>query len=196
MFKHFVYFVAFINQLAFQPCHSQDAQALKLKDFRPQSIYKVPVTIVKRAKFPVVDMHSHDYAKTPEEVVKWVKTMDGAGIEKTIILSGATGRRFDSIYSKYAVRGNRFEIWCGFDLIGYDKPGWSEKAVRELERCVKMGARGVGEQWSAGGGGGADDLVRGGFQGAQVNSARASTFPCSSRASTAQAPGRPRVLVL
>ena len=105
MFKHFVYFVAFINQLAFQPCHSQDAQALKLKDFRPQSIYKVPVTIVKRAKFPVVDMHSHDYAKTPEEVVKWVKTMDGAGIEKTIILSGATGRRFDSIYSKYAVHG-------------------------------------------------------------------------------------------
>jgi hypothetical protein len=44
-------------------------------------------------------MHSHDYAKTPEEVVKWVKTMDDAGIEKTIILSGATGSRFDSIYS-------------------------------------------------------------------------------------------------
>ena len=138
-------FITVILHGPFHYCDGQDPRELKLKDFRPQSIYKVPITIVKKAKFPAVDMHSHDYAKTPEEVVKWVKTMDGAGIEKTIILSGATGRRFDSIYSKYAVRGNRFEIWCGFDLIGYDKPGWSEKAVRELERCVKMGARGVGE---------------------------------------------------
>ncbi|HEX8039885.1 MAG TPA: amidohydrolase family protein, partial [Chryseosolibacter sp.] len=39
----------------------------------------------------------------------------------------------------------RFEVWCGFDINGYQEPGWSEKAVRELERCYKAGARGVGE---------------------------------------------------
>ena len=129
----------------FHACHAQNPQELRLKDFRPQSIYKVPVTIIKKAKFPAVDMHSHDFAKTSEEVAKWVRTMNDAGIEKTIILSGAAGSRFDSIYSKYAAHGNRFEIWCGFDLTGYDRPGWSEKAVKELERCVKMGAKGVGE---------------------------------------------------
>ena len=36
-------------------------------------------------------MHSHAYAKTDEELAPWVKTMDAAGIEKTIILTGATG---------------------------------------------------------------------------------------------------------
>ena len=30
-----------------------------LKDYRPVSIYKIPVTQVAKAKFPIIDMHSH-----------------------------------------------------------------------------------------------------------------------------------------
>jgi uncharacterized protein len=131
--------------LTFISASAQKPEDIKLKDYRPQSIYKVPITTIKKARFPVVDMHSHDYTKTDEEIAQWVKTMDQAGIEKTIILSGATGSRFDSIYSKYAKYGDRFQLWCGFDLNGYQQPGWSEKAVRELERCIKVGARGIGE---------------------------------------------------
>jgi hypothetical protein len=126
-------------------CGGQDVTQLKLKDFRPRSIYQVPVTMIKKAKFQAVDMHSHVYAKTDEELTRWMKTMDGAGIEKTIILTGAIGTRFDSLFSKYSRYPDRFELWCGFDLKGYQEPGWSEKAVKELERCVKVGARGIGE---------------------------------------------------
>jgi predicted TIM-barrel fold metal-dependent hydrolase len=126
-------------------CHAQDVTQLKLKDFRPKSIYRVPVTMVKKAKYPAIDMHSHVFAKTDEELARWMKTMDGAGIEKTIVLTGAVGTRFDSLYSKYSKYPDRFELWCGFDLTGYLEPGWSEKAVKELERCVKAGARGIGE---------------------------------------------------
>ena len=104
-------------------CFAQDPAQLKLRDFRPKSIYRVPVTIIKKAKFPAVDMHSHDFAKNGEEVARWVKTMDQAGIEKTIVLSGAVGTRFDSIYSKYAKYGDRFEVWCGFDLNGFEESG-------------------------------------------------------------------------
>ena len=138
-------FVTFIFLMGYTSCSSQNPTELKLKDFRQQSIFRIPVTNIKKAKFPVVDMHSHDFAKTDEEVIRWVKTMDQAGIEKTIILSGAIGTRFDSIYSKYAKYGHRFEVWCGFDLNGYENPGWSEKAVLGLERCIKVGARGIGE---------------------------------------------------
>ena len=126
-------------------CSAQDATQIKLKDFRPKSIYRIPVTIIKKAKFPAIDMHSHVFAKSDEELTQWIKTMDGAGIEKAIILSGTTGFRFDSLYAKYVRYSDRFELWCGFDLTGYKEPGWSEKAVRELERCVKVGARGIGE---------------------------------------------------
>ena len=41
-------------------------ERILLKDYRPKSLYKIPVTEVAKAKFPIIDMHSHPYAKTPE----------------------------------------------------------------------------------------------------------------------------------
>jgi len=58
---------------------------LLLEDFRPRSIFKLPLSAVERARFPVIDMHSHAYARTEAEVDRWVRTMDAAGIEMTIV---------------------------------------------------------------------------------------------------------------
>lgn len=118
---------------------------IRLKDYRPQSAYKVQISNITKAKYPAIDIHSHPYAASDAALAQWVKNMDAAGIEKTIIMTMWTGPKFDSIYAKYAAYGKRFEIWCGFDYTGYEEPGWSEKAVKELERCYKVGARGVGE---------------------------------------------------
>jgi predicted TIM-barrel fold metal-dependent hydrolase len=120
-------------------------ETLLLKDFHPRSVYKIPQTTVAKAKYPVIDMHSHPYAKTPEQIATWVRIMDEVGIERTIILTGATGEAFDAIYRKYAEHPGRFEMWCGFDYTGYDQPGFGPAAVKELERCYRVGARGVGE---------------------------------------------------
>lgn len=120
-------------------------ETLRLKDFRPQSIYNIPQTTVKKAKYPAIDMHAHPYAKSPEQVVEWVRIMDEAGIAKAIVLAGTTGEEFDAIYARYAKYPDRFEVWCGFDYTGYDQPGFGPAAVRELERCHKLGAGGVGE---------------------------------------------------
>lgn len=116
-----------------------------LKDYKPKSIYKVPVTKIEKAKYPVIDMHSHPYAQSPDEIEQWIKNMDKFGIEKTLILTYQTGSAFDSIYDIYSQYNDRFEIWCGFDYTGYENEGWTEKAIKELERCYKKGARGVGE---------------------------------------------------
>jgi len=120
-------------------------ETLLLKDFRPQSVYKVPQTVVAKAKYPAIDMHAHIYAKTPEQVDRWVRMMDEAGIQKSIVLTMATGERFDQVYALYAKYPDRFEVWCGFDYTGYDQPGFGPAAVKELERCYQVGARGVGE---------------------------------------------------
>lgn len=124
---------------------AQNPNEIKLKDYRPKSIYKIPVSTIKKAKYPVIDMHSHVYAKTDAELAQWVKTMDEVGVEKTIVMTQFTGSKFDSVYAKYAPYGNRFEVWCGFDYTGYPEKGWIDNAVKELERCYKVGARGVGE---------------------------------------------------
>ena len=124
---------------------AQNPDSILLKNYRPKSIYKIQVTKVEKAKFPVIDLHSHPYAKSPEQIKEWIKIMDRFGIQKTMILSYATGARFDSIYRLYAPFADRFDVWCGFDYTGYKEPGWSEKAIKELERCHKLGAKGVGE---------------------------------------------------
>ena len=137
-----------------KPAHAGEASEAKelrspetilLKDYRPKSIYKIPVTEIDKAKYPIIDMHSHPYAKTAEQIEGWVKTMDEVGVQKTVILTMATGAEFDDVYRKYSKYPERFEMWCGLDLSGYNKPGFGPAAVKELERCRQAGARGVGE---------------------------------------------------
>src|ERR1044071_8573221 len=49
---------------------------LLLKEYRPKSIFQIPATHIDKARYPVIDVHSHHYARTQEDVDRWVKTMD------------------------------------------------------------------------------------------------------------------------
>ena len=118
---------------------------LLLKDFHPRSIYKVPQTHVEKARFPVIDVHSHPYARTPADVDRWVRIMDQVGVARTVIMVGTTGKAFDDAVALFGRHPDRFEVWCGLAFDGSDQPGFAEKAIAELVRCQKRGARGVGE---------------------------------------------------
>lgn len=142
MKKFFV--TAFFTVISFQ-LFAQNADNLLLKNYRPVSIYKTPTANIQQASFPVIDMHSHDYVETKNDVDDLVKLMDKMNIKKTMILTYATGKGFDSAVEKYSKYPYRFELFCGFDYTGYGTPGWQKHAVEELERCYKKGARGVGE---------------------------------------------------
>jgi 5,10-methylenetetrahydrofolate reductase len=114
MKKQLLFFL-FLLILGFSAFSQKEAaNQLLLKNFRPVSVYAIPVTIPEKAKFPVIDMHSHPYATNEQELNNWVKTMDEMGITKTIILTGTTGAKFDSladVYGKYPGRNS------GADLI-------------------------------------------------------------------------------
>ena len=141
-----VLFICLAGTVAFsQAADSSGPDELLLKDYHPKSIYQIPQTSVTRAKFPIIDMHTHVYAKTPTQIAAWIKTMDEVGVDKCIVLTGTTGQAFDAICAQYASYLDRFELWCGFDYTGYDKADFGPAAVKELERCYRMGARGVGE---------------------------------------------------
>jgi len=151
--KNYFYLIAFLFLLT-SPALAQHSSAdkLLLKNFRPVSVYKIPVNIPEKARFPLIDMHSHPYAQSIAEIDTWVKTMDQMGVTKTIILTMATGNQFDSLVAVYGKYPGRFELWCGFDYTSYDKAGFGPAAVKELERCFKKGARGVGELGDKGAG--------------------------------------------
>jgi hypothetical protein len=117
---------------------------LLLKDYRPKSVYKIPVSEIKKAKYPIIDIHHHARVKTPEDANATVKIMDAVGVETTIAFSGI-GPAFDKAYSLYSKYPKRFQVWCGLDMADVDKPGFGPATVKELERCHQVGAVGVGE---------------------------------------------------
>lgn len=112
------------------------------KDYRPQSIFKTPQTKILKAKYPAIDMHMHAPRSGDLEsaAATLLKNMDECGIEKTILFCN-TGERFDELAAVFGKYPDRIEMWCGFDFSG-DVPS---STIAELERCVKLGARGVGE---------------------------------------------------
>jgi predicted TIM-barrel fold metal-dependent hydrolase len=117
-----------------------------LKDYRPESSLIVPQTHVPKAKFPAIDAHSHTYARTPEEVAQWVRTMDEAGVELTVVLSGATGENFDRLAGMFLKPySKRFQLYCGIERTEAGASDYPRRAAAELARCYEKGARGVGE---------------------------------------------------
>ncbi len=116
-----------------------------LKDYAPRSLVVAQETFIAKAKYPVIDSHVHVLAKTPEEIEEWVRTKDEVGIAKSVVLTGATGERFEELAALYAQYSDRFILFCGIDKTGIGQPDYTDRAVAELVRCHEMGARGVGE---------------------------------------------------
>ena len=122
------------------------AGAIQLKDWAPDTSLIVPEHHPPKARYSAIDVHSHTYVKTPQEVTAWVRTMDKVGVQTTVILSGATAAEFDRLADLFLkTHPGRFQLYCGLDTRNIDAPDYPQRAAAELERCYKKGARGVGE---------------------------------------------------
>ena len=126
-------------------------ETLLLNDFRPVSVNNIPQTFVEKAKYPVIDMHSHDYIASAEDVDAWVEAMDACGITETHIMHCSwIGKPFEEVMAPYAKYGDRFKFWCSLDYTQLLKDGSADEAIAYLEKCKEMGAVGVGEMGDKG----------------------------------------------
>jgi uncharacterized protein len=115
---------------------------LLLKDYKPRSIFNTPKTNVLKAKYPAIDMHMHaprGNVNLDQEAGEILKNMDECNIQKTILFAG-TGKTFDDLAAVFGKHRDRFELWCGLDFSKFPA-----STLAELDRCVKAGAKGVGE---------------------------------------------------
>lgn len=72
-----------------------------LKDWQPSSSVIVKETLIKKAMYPAIDVHSHNYDTSPDNIARRVKNMDEVGLETAVILSSATGEKFDKLAELY-----------------------------------------------------------------------------------------------
>jgi predicted TIM-barrel fold metal-dependent hydrolase len=68
------------------------------------------------------------------------------------VFIGATGDEFDRQAALFKPFGKRFQVWCSLEGGNVNAPDWPERAAKELERCYRNGARGIGELTDKGSG--------------------------------------------
>jgi predicted TIM-barrel fold metal-dependent hydrolase len=136
------------NQDSYNNPQSSNAgllDTLLLKDWMPENVHNVQRTEITQAKYPVIDLHAHAYARTESEVAERVAIMDEVGIERSVVLTGATGENFDEIFELYSKYPDRFFMYVGLNYDGYEEDDWADNMVEELRRVAEMGAVGIGE---------------------------------------------------
>ena len=110
-----------------------------LKDYAPASSLVVPETRVDKAKFPVIDVHTHasmSGIRSAADVDDWVKTMDETGIGMSVVFTEATGEKFDRIAAMFAKYPKRFQPYCGLDTSDIDAPDYPRAAGRRF--CCRL----------------------------------------------------------
>jgi uncharacterized protein len=125
-------------------CRKPASPPPSIVDYRPKSTVVADPHMVPRAKFPVVDIHSH-LNITPQNIEQTVKEMDALNLRVLVNLSGGSGKELEQEIqtirtSKYQ---DRFRVFANVNWEGAGGPGWKEQAVAGLETAVKNGAIGL-----------------------------------------------------
>ena len=122
-----------------------DAQQLTVEDWEPRSTLVVGEHPVPRAKFPVVDVHSHHRSGTSAaRLDQIVGEMDDLNLAVLVNLSGGSGARLRETVENFRARHpSRFAVFANPDFDGIGEPGWPERAARQLEADVAAGAQGL-----------------------------------------------------
>lgn len=119
-------------------------KTLTIEEYDPKSTLVVPEHKLDRAKFPFVDIHSHHWNPTPQEVDELIKGMDSINLQVMINLSGGTGDRLKRTVEVMKGRyPKRFVVFSNMDYGDLDKPGFGERVTARLEQDVKNGAQGL-----------------------------------------------------
>ena len=118
-----------------------------IREYKPESTLVVPQHPVPRAKYPVIDIHSHQPAPIGEaEFDRIVQSMDPLNLQLLVNVSGVSGARLEQALQalRASKHRNRMVQFTNVNFQGVG-PGWAAKAVAQLEADAKAGALGIGE---------------------------------------------------
>ncbi len=133
------------RSLAAQEQDSAKSQkSLTIEEYEPKSTLVVPEHKLDRAKFPFIDIHSHHWNPTPQDVDDLIKGMDSINLQVMVNLSGQTGDRLKRTVEVMKGRyPKRFVVFANMDYSDLDQPDFSKRVAERLEQDVKNGAQGL-----------------------------------------------------
>ncbi|TLP79195.1 amidohydrolase family protein [Maribacter sp. ACAM166] len=120
------------------------AQNMGFEEYNPTSTLVVPGKEIIKAKFPFIDVHSHQRDMSVEALSGLVKDMDTMNEAIMVNLSGGSGEsikeKIQNINKSYP---NRFVVFSNVDFEGATDLEWGKKAASQLEQDIKNGAKGL-----------------------------------------------------
>jgi len=133
------------------------AQTMDFEEYNPPSTLVVPEHKVESAKYPFIDVHSHQYRMPDQDLKELVADMDKINMGIMVNLSGRGFRRTasggydvnDTDYLKRAVENGvknangRVVVFTNISFDGIGSKDWTKNAVKELEADVAAGAKGL-----------------------------------------------------
>ena len=131
---------------------------LQLKDFEPRSMLHVPETKVERARYPLIDIHTHlsrvaksahgvgigeamEYAAPVDALLP---LMDRKNIHMMVNLTGGVGKGLDEAIEKFQTpHPDRFVTFTEPWWERTNQLGYAQFQADEISRAHKVGARGL-----------------------------------------------------
>ncbi|MEX0867479.1 MAG: amidohydrolase, partial [Pirellulales bacterium] len=140
------------------PLDGREGRNLALNEFRPQSKLKVNETLLTRAAFPVVDVHTHPHYRLRDlagPLDDYVALMDKNNIAVSVSLDGRLGDDLNEhIAALHAQHDDRFVVFANLDFQGGGKrddpatwdchrPDFGRRTARQLAAAKQAGAVGL-----------------------------------------------------
>ena len=135
--------------IGYKPAADADSKkTILLKDFHPQTALHAAAHQVTRAKFAVVDVHTHtnDARGIGDRVdpKEMVERMDRLNVKTVVVLTGGWGddlqKIVDTMVKPYP---GRFTVMTQIDWSKIDDPNFSQLMVKQVDDSVRRGARGL-----------------------------------------------------
>jgi predicted TIM-barrel fold metal-dependent hydrolase len=131
---------------------------LALKDYKPKSMLQVHESQVDRARFPVIDIHTHltgsvkydkgvavaserEYLATPQELLQ---VMEAKNIRTLVNLTGGYGKGLNDAVARYdKAHPGRFISFCEPIYEKFLDPSYPKLQAETIEQSHNSGARGL-----------------------------------------------------
>ena len=144
-----------------KPAHAQGADrggALRLAEFEPRSMLQVPQSAVQKARFPVIDFHTHlswspsftdqtpgGGKSTPTAPVEEVlPVMERQNLRLLVNVTGGSGTCLDESLQYYGGKHkDRFVVFTEPWWSKLKEPGYPQFQADEIEKAHRKGAKGL-----------------------------------------------------
>ncbi|TFH66464.1 MAG: amidohydrolase, partial [Gemmatimonadales bacterium] len=121
-----------------------EGQEMTVEEYQPKSSLVIPGHPVTRARFPFIDVHSHQGRPTIEGSERLIEAMDAMNMAIMVNLTGRSGpilvRNLEALAGRHP---NRFVVFANVDFSDIDDPAFGRKAAEQLAKDYQAGARGL-----------------------------------------------------